>query len=130
MTPLRINILIAMSVVLNGVLLSYLFGLVPFLLYFSIIINILFVWFCFRLLQNSKNSEKEIYNLFQRIEDYIEHLENLHSMEMFYGEPVLQDLIDHSRILINDMVDYQEKFYDYETVEEEYASEETSEKEE
>ena len=130
MTPLRINILIAMSAVLNGVLLSYLFGLVPFLLYFSIIINILFVWFCFRLLQNSKNSEKEIYNLFQRIEDYIEHLENLHSMEMFYGEPVLQDLIDHSRILINDMVDYQEKFYDYETVEEEYASEETSEKEE
>ena len=45
-------------------------------------------------MQNSNNAEKEVYNLFQRIEDYAENLEELHSMEMFYGEPVLQDLIN------------------------------------
>ena len=131
MTPLRIRILVVASVVLNGILLSFLFGLVPFLLYVSVVINVLLVWFSFRMLNTTSLAEKEMLTLFEKLEQFTEHVEELHSMEMFYGEPVLQDLIDHSRRLINDMVDYQEKFYDYETVEEEYASdEETSETQE
>lgn len=131
MTPLRIRILVIASVVLNGILLSFLFGLVPFLLYVSVVINVLLVWFSFRMLNTTSLAEKEMLTLFEKLEQFTEHVEELHSMEMFYGEPVLQDLIDHSRRLINDMVDYQEKFYDYETVEEEYASdEETSETQE
>tara|TARA_R100000005_G_C4984017_1_gene192851 strand:- start:70 stop:423 length:354 start_codon:yes stop_codon:yes gene_type:complete len=117
--------------VLNSILLSFLFGLVPFLLYVSVVINVLLVWFSFRMLNTTSLAEKEMLTLFEKLEQFTEHVEELHSMEMFYGEPVLQDLIDHSRRLVNDMVDYQEKFYDYETVEEEYASdEETSETQE
>ena len=33
---------------------------------------------------------------------------------MFYGEPVLQDLINHSREIINDIVDMQQDYYDIE----------------
>ena len=131
MTPLMIRILVIASVVLNSILLSFLFGLVPFLLYISVVINVLLVWFSFRMLNTTSLAEKEMSTLFEKLEQFTEHVEELHSMEMFYGEPVLQDLIDHSRRLVNDMVDYQEKFYDYETVEEEYASdEETSETQE
>lgn len=131
MTPLMIRILVIASVVLNSILLSFLFGLVPFLLYVSVVINVLLVWFSFRMLNTTSLAEKEMSTLFEKLEQFTEHVEELHSMEMFYGEPVLQDLIDHSRRLVNDMVDYQEKFYDYETVEEEYASdEETSETQE
>ena len=127
----KTKILIIFSVVLNATLLSFLFGLVPFLLYLSVVINLMLAWFSFRLIRAANDTQEEVSNMFRKLEDYADHLEKIHSMEMFYGEPVLQDLIDHSRNLVNGMIDFQEKFYDYETVEEEYASdEETSEEEE
>ena len=52
--------------------------------------------------------------MFENLNVFSDHLEKIHSMEMFYGEPVLQDAIDHSRNLINDIVDMQQKYYDIE----------------
>ena len=120
----RFKILVGISAVLNAVLLSLLFGLVPFLLYFSVIVNIILVWFAFRQIRAASDTQQEISSIFEKLEQYLDHLEELHSMEMFYGEPILQDLINHSKTLINDFVDFQEKFYEYDTIEEDYATEE------
>lgn len=131
MPDLKTKIFVGVSAVLNAVLLSFLFGLVPFLLYLSTIINILLIWYCFKLFRSTDDLQRDTLGIFEDLESYADHLEEIHSMEMFYGEPVLQDLINHSKSLINDLVDLQEKYYEYETIEEEYGTdEETSEEKE
>lgn len=108
------NILIALSVILNGILLSFLFGLVPFLLYLSIVVNLFFTWYTKRLLKQGSAYQDDIVDMFENLNEFSDHLEKIHSMEMFYGEPVLRDAIDHSRNIINDIVDMQQKYYDIE----------------
>tara|TARA_R110002020_G_scaffold18560_11_gene64636 strand:+ start:103 stop:498 length:396 start_codon:yes stop_codon:yes gene_type:complete len=131
MPDLKTKIFVGVSAVLNAVLLSFLFGLVPFLLYLSVVVNILLVWYCFRLFRSTDDLQRDTLNIFENLESYADHLEKIHGMEMFYGEPVLQDLINHSKNLINDLVDLQEEYFEYETIEEEYdTDEETSEEEE
>ncbi len=58
--------------------------------------------------------EDLLYNL-ESIESFSDHLDQLHEMEAFYGDQTLQKLIDHSRRVINGIVDLQEKYYDVET---------------
>ena len=60
---------------------------------------------------------------------FSEHIENIHQLEMYYGDENLQNLIDHSRGLINDFIDFQEKYFDVE-VQSETDEEETTEEEE
>ena len=108
------KVLILISVILNGVLLSFLFGLVPFLLYASVIVNLIFLWYVRNLLREVGSLQDGIMNMFDRLNVFSDHLEKIHAMEMFYGEPVLQDLINHSREIINDIVDIQQDYYDIE----------------
>jgi len=123
------NILITISIILNGILLAFLFGLVPLLLYISIAVNILFLWYVRKSIMNTSDVQEDLLVIMRTIEGFTDHLENLHSMEMFYGEPVLQDLINHSKTTTNDIVDVLEKYYD-ERVEEIDDDEENNEEEE
>ena len=68
--------------------------------------------------------------LFNSIESFSDHLDNIHGLETFYGDENLQNLIDHSRQLINEMVDLQEKYYDDIEVELETYDDDTEEAEE
>ena len=107
--------ILGLSIVLNGILLIVLFGLVPFLLYLSILVNIFFVWFIIKNLNEMDDIREDLlYNL-ESIESFSDHLDQLHEMEAFYGDQTLQKLIDHSRRVINGIVDLQEKYYDVET---------------
>ena len=110
------NVLIAISVILNGVLLTFLFGLVPLLLYLSVASNILFLWYIRKSLQNVGDIEEDLLEVLKSIESLSDDIEDLHSMEMFYGEPVLQGLINNSRSTMNDIVDVLEKYYDVKAV--------------
>ena len=85
------NILIAISVVLNGILLAFLFGLVPLLLYISVAVNVLFLWYVRKSITNTNEIQDDLLDVLKSIEDFSDHLDNLHSMEMFYGEPILHN---------------------------------------
>tara|TARA_R110002020_G_scaffold61745_9_gene165857 strand:+ start:1935 stop:2336 length:402 start_codon:yes stop_codon:yes gene_type:complete len=106
------NILIATSVVLNGILLAFLFGLVPFFLYLSMAFNILLLWYTRRTVDNAGDIESDLLEVLKSIEAFSDNLDELHGMEMFYGEPILQDLINHSRSTNNDIIDVLEKYYE------------------
>ena len=45
-------------------------------------------------------------------------MESIHALEMFYGDETLKELIDHSREVINDVIDIQEKHFNVEVLEE------------
>ena len=48
------------SVLLNGILLIVLFGLIPFLLYLSVLINLGLLWFIKQTLEKNSDLEEDI----------------------------------------------------------------------
>jgi hypothetical protein len=52
--------------------------------------------------------------MFESTEKFSEHLEQIHELEMYYGDENLQYLIDHSRELLNQYIDIQEKYFNIE----------------
>ena len=107
------------SVFLNGVLLMILAGVVPFLLYLSVIANLVLVWFSIKCIKNISEIEEDIDEIMSKTDNFTEHLESVHEMEIFYGDETLQSMIDHSKQLINDYIDLQSKYFDVEVITEE-----------
>jgi len=102
------------SLVLNGILLMFLVGAIPFLLYLSVLFNMLLIWFSFKTLRRASNTEEDLIALMYEMEQFLEKLENIHAMEMYYGDTELQNLINNSKDLINNFIDVQAKYFDVE----------------
>tara|TARA_R100000005_G_C4945135_1_gene168018 strand:+ start:617 stop:988 length:372 start_codon:yes stop_codon:yes gene_type:complete len=94
------------SGVLNSILLMSVLGVVPFFLYLCIIIIIGLCWFIYNLMNRLEDVTEDIEELFVGFYDLSEHLQSIHELEMFYGEPVLQDLIEHTKKVVQDIEDY------------------------
>ena len=45
------------------------------------------------------------------LDDFEKHLDQIHGMEMFYGDQTLQGLMKHSREMLNSIVDFQERYF-------------------
>ena len=109
--------ILSFSVILNGILLMFITGIVPFFLYLSIIINLILVWYSGACLLRINNLENDMIVLLQKNEDFLDELENIHSLEMYYGDEYLQSLINKSRGLVNDFIDIQEEYFDVQITE-------------
>tara|TARA_Y100001938_G_C7994706_1_gene381390 strand:+ start:304 stop:693 length:390 start_codon:yes stop_codon:yes gene_type:complete len=129
---MQINkIILAVSIVMNGILLAAVLGPLPFLLYLSVIIHVASFWYLAVLLKELNDYNRDIIEMATTCQQLQNHIESVHEMEMFYGEPVLQELIDHTR-QVNDEIDFYAKKYilDEEEVDNiDSAEEETEEKE-
>jgi hypothetical protein len=108
------KVVFIISIILNAILLMYLVGVVPFLLYVSILLNIFLIWYAYQFLIENRKIEDDIGILFESTEKFSEHLEQIHELEMYYGDENLQYLIDHSKGLINQYIDVQERYYNVE----------------
>jgi len=118
------------SLILNGILLMFLVGAIPFLLYLSMLFNMLLIWFSFKTLRRTNNTEEDLIVLMGEMEQFLEQLENIHAMEMYYGDTELQNLINNSKDLINNFIDVQAKYFDVEVeFEPDDETEEEAEKE-
>ena len=53
-----------------------------------------------------RTKEEDVDNLSIILSDYISHVKSVHEMEMFYGDPTLQRLIDHGTEMINKIDDF------------------------
>ena len=92
----------------------FLVGAIPFLLYLSVLFNMLLIWFSFKTLRRASNTEEDLIALMYEMEQFLEKLENIHAMEMYYGDTELQNLINNSKDLINNFIDVQAKYFDVE----------------
>jgi hypothetical protein len=106
------------SVFLNGLLLMKLFGIVPFFLYLSIIFNLILVWYVKKVLDNQEEFENSVINITESINSFSEHLEDIYQLEMFYGDENLEQLLEHSKNVVNDIIDFQIENFDAEAQEE------------
>tara|TARA_R100001082_G_C4362486_1_gene160080 strand:- start:1086 stop:1418 length:333 start_codon:yes stop_codon:yes gene_type:complete len=101
-----------------------LFGIVPVLLYLSALINIGLVWYIRKILIKNNYLEEDIITVSEKLNLFADHLESIYELEMFYGDETLETLLDHSKELINDFVDFQIQHFE---AEEELETEENSE---
>jgi len=107
------------SVVLNGILLMSVVGIIPFLLYLSVVVNLILIWFSVKCLNNASGVEEDLEELMNKTDSFVEHLERIYELEMFYGDETLQAMIDHSKQLVNDYIEMQAKYFDVDIIEEE-----------
>ena len=105
------QIFLALSVVINLVLMAFVVGLLPLLLSLATITIIIFVWYILKLRKELTEVSKDLDQFFKKIDAYEKHVDQIHGMEMFYGDQTLQGLIRHSREMINEIIDLQERYF-------------------
>ena len=107
------------SIILNGILLMAIAGILPFLLYLSVIVNLVLFWYIAKCLIKLEEIEESVSHIFNKTEEFTNHLESIYELEMYYGDDDLKGLIEHSKELINEYVDVQEKYFEAEVLIEE-----------
>jgi predicted PurR-regulated permease PerM len=84
---------------------------------FSIIITIVLallfaglLWLVVFLIRKLLSVSENIYKLQNDSREYLEHLERVYNMELFYGNEILLELLEHSREYHEDVTDFVEKY--------------------
>lgn len=72
----------------------------------SIIAIIILLLYARWLIKIIKTKEEEADSLAVVVSDYVGHVKSVHEMEMFYGDPSLQKLIDHGNNLVQRIEDF------------------------
>jgi len=96
------------SVVLNAGLLMAVLGVVYFFLYLSILINVGMGWYIYNLIDKVDYVNEDVENILSSVNGLSDHLEAIYELEMFYGEPVIQALIDHMKDVQEEIQSYTE----------------------
>jgi hypothetical protein len=124
------NIIIA-SMLLNAALLISVVGWMPFLLYVSLIANIVLVWYTLQLNSFTDEFRADISSVFSSIINMENHILQVYEMEMFYGDETLEGLLNHTRTVADYLNFYNDKYNsspdDEELTEEQEGEEEDAE---
>tara|TARA_B100000287_G_scaffold5037_2_gene4939 strand:+ start:14630 stop:14938 length:309 start_codon:yes stop_codon:yes gene_type:complete len=73
---------------------------------FSVLLNMLLVWYVYKLLRNLLSIEDEFQEMRTKLIEFATHLRGINKVESFYGDPTITALIEHMKRLANDIEDY------------------------
>jgi len=74
----------------------------------SVAINILLIWYIKKMLSKLLFVSDNIGALLEEVDTFVFHLETIHEMETYYGDPTLGELIKHSKELTERIKNYSE----------------------
>ena len=80
--------------------------MIYFILVVSISINALLAWYGYRAIRKYLMYSENIYFLLDDVSGFSSHLESLHELQTFYGDETLQNLIHHSKRLIEEIEEF------------------------
>jgi hypothetical protein len=80
------------------------------ILVLSIALNFLLGWYVVKLLQKIRTFTEGIFDIVEKLNLLSGHLETIYQLEMFYGEPVLQNLIKHLKVMVVDIKVFRDSF--------------------
>ena len=80
------------------------------LLLLSLVINCLFFWYTRKLLEKLSVFTEGVIEFRTKLQQMAAHLESVHQLEMFYGEPVLQRLIEHMKLTVIEIKMFSDSF--------------------
>jgi hypothetical protein len=110
MSETIIKYVLAASVVANATLLSLIFGWLEFFAFVFVVIIFICLWYIRKLLKTIDQINSDIASMYNIFDAFADSLESLYGMEMFYGEPVVEDLIKRSHFVLNNLIQFQEKY--------------------
>ena len=91
-------------------------------LIFSVILNIFLFWYMAKILSKLLYTSDNLGDLYIALRMYEEYTTSLYQMEMFYGEPVIQELIAKTRLMTEEVKRFEDIYgltTDIEALEEE-----------
>lgn len=74
----------------------------------SILLNIFLIWYCRNLMFSLYDVSNNMQALVEEVLSFDQHLNNVHELEVFYGDETLGNLIRHSRGLTETLEDFAE----------------------
>jgi hypothetical protein len=80
------------------------------ILVLSIALNFLLGWYVVKLLQKIRTFTEGIFEIVEKLNLLAGHLETVHQLEMFYGEPILQNMIKHLKVMVADIKIFRDSF--------------------
>jgi hypothetical protein len=104
------KIFLAFSVVVNLALIAAVVGILEFLLALATVAIIVLVWYTRKLTTELDTISNDFDDFYAQLEGYEKHIDEIHGLEMFYGDETLQGLIKHSREILNNIYDFQIKY--------------------
>ena len=92
--------------------------MIELMLLLSIVGNITLVLYARWLIKIIKTKEEDILSINEVVADYLSHLNSVHELETFYGEPTLVNLIEHGKNLTESLSDLDFLVYSQDIIEE------------
>lgn len=92
--------------------------MIYFILLISIIFNLLLCWFIYGGLERQAALVALIEDLEYKIDLFSKHLEKVYELPMYYGEPTIENLIQHSKILLSSFKQFNEDYISFDGEEE------------
>jgi hypothetical protein len=106
------NIVVAVSMLLNSVLIAVVVGTLPFFLFLSLVTNFVALLYVKTLLEELSTVREESTEIASSVSTFSEHIEKIYEMEAFYGDAVLQELMEHSQYVVEEIDNYISRQYD------------------
>jgi len=74
-----------------------------FIIALLITTNIIFIWYIRKLLNIISDTTEGIEDMKEAINAFSQHLQAVYKQETYYGEPTIERLIKHSKVLVSEM---------------------------
>jgi len=65
--------------------------------------NIMFVWYIRKLLNIINDTTEGINDMKEAINAFSQHLQQIYKQETYYGDPTIERLIKHSKVLVDEI---------------------------
>ena len=74
----------------------------------SLLFNVFFVWYVYQVLKKLLFVSENIGDLLTTLESFSEHLESVYKREAYYGDQTLENLLEHSKSIAEEIRAYRD----------------------
>ena len=82
-----------------------------FFLIISIGFNILFVWYIINMIKRVLAFQERLDDFVSSLEEYEKHVDLIYNLETFYGDETLNNLLRHSKGVVEECQDFKKLYY-------------------
>jgi hypothetical protein len=101
---------ISLSIIMNAILIMVLVGTVPFFLFAISLFCVVLMWYTGQLLAQMKRCRADLLEALHAVQNFEQHIESVHGLEMFYGDETLGALMSHSKACAEDLRVFAERY--------------------
>lgn len=76
----------------------------------SLALNIILGWYIKKLLEKISIFTDSVFDIIEKLQLLAGHLETIHQLETFYGEPIIQNLIKHMKVMVAEIKIFRDSF--------------------